>query len=352
MEWLEKLSKAVDYIEEHLDGKISYAEAAEIACCSVFYFQRIFSYVAGISLSEYIRRRRMTQAAFELQRTRGKVIDIALKYGYASPTAFNRAFQSVHHIPPAAARNPGCTLNAYPAIHFSVQVTGERPMTYHIASKGPLRLAGIRVPLTGDMEENQRIIPQFWERFWKEVRQGRLNSLLSGQCKLRLSDRALADPGLPGHGQSDSNSLGHGLSSPNSPGPDLSFPNLPDSGLPASCLSHPGSREILGVSVYEGPGKIFYYIAAVTEGPVPSGLYTLEIPAAAWAIFENEGGFKADVQDVFRRFYREWLPFSGYEYAGLPDIEVYPLYPICEEIPANGHSQVWIAIKKNREDKP
>lgn len=322
MEWLERLSKAVDYIEEHLDRKISYEEAAEIACCSVFYFQRIFSYVAGISLSEYIRRRRMTQAAFELQRTRGKVIDIALKYGYASPTAFNRAFQSVHHIPPAAARNPGCTLNAYPAIHFSVQVTGERPMTYHIASKGPLRLAGIRVPLSGDMEEYQRIIPQFWEKFWKEVRQGKLNSLLSGRCKLRLSDRALADPGLPGHG------------------------------LPAACLSHPGSREILGVSVYDGPGKIFYYIAVAAEGPVPSGLYTLEVPAAAWAIFENEGGFKTDVQDVFRRFYREWLPFSGYEYAGLPDIEVYPLYPLCEEIPANGHSQVWIAIKKNREDKP
>ena len=103
MEWLRKLSAAIDYIENHLDGDISYDEAAKIACCSTFYFQRVFSYVAGVSLSEYIRRRKMTQAAFDLQRTGAKVIDIALKYGYASPTSFNRAFQSVHNITPAAA---------------------------------------------------------------------------------------------------------------------------------------------------------------------------------------------------------------------------------------------------------
>ena len=104
MEWLKKLSAAIDYIESNLEGDLSYEEAAQIACCSVFYFQRIFSYVAGISLSEYIRRRRMTQAAFELQRTDAKVIDIALKYGYTSPTSFNRAFQSIHNISPAAAK--------------------------------------------------------------------------------------------------------------------------------------------------------------------------------------------------------------------------------------------------------
>lgn len=113
MEWLKKLSAAIDYIENNLDSDISYDEAAKIACCSTFYFQRIFSYVAGVSLSEYIRRRRMTQAAFELQRTGAKVIDIALKYGYSSPTSFNRAFQSVHNITPAAARSIGNTFNAF-----------------------------------------------------------------------------------------------------------------------------------------------------------------------------------------------------------------------------------------------
>ena len=104
MKWLEKLSSAIEYIEDHLDKEISYDEAARIACYSTFYFQRMFSYVVGISLSDYIRRRRMTQAAFELQRTDKKVLDIALKYGYASPTSFNRAFQNIHGIVPVADR--------------------------------------------------------------------------------------------------------------------------------------------------------------------------------------------------------------------------------------------------------
>ena len=93
MEWLKKLGAAIRYIEDNLDKEISYEEAARIACCSPYYFQRIFSYVSGVPLSEYIRRRKMTQAAFELQRTDSKVIEIALKYGYSSPTSFNRAFQ-------------------------------------------------------------------------------------------------------------------------------------------------------------------------------------------------------------------------------------------------------------------
>ena len=74
MEWLKRLGAAIDYIEENLDKEISYDEAAHIACCSTYYFQRIFSYVSGVSLSEYIRRRKMTQAAFELQRTDNKVM--------------------------------------------------------------------------------------------------------------------------------------------------------------------------------------------------------------------------------------------------------------------------------------
>ena len=98
MEWLKNLSNAIEYIEDNLDKEISYEEAARIACCSTYYFQRLFSYVAGVSLSEYIRKRRMSQAAFELQRTDKKVLDVALKYGYTSPTSFNRAFQSVHGI--------------------------------------------------------------------------------------------------------------------------------------------------------------------------------------------------------------------------------------------------------------
>lgn len=70
-------------------------------------------------------------------------------------------------------------------------------------------------------------------------------------------------------------------------------------------------------------------------------MYEYDIPAALWVVFENEGGYKEEVQRIFRHFYTEWLPFSGYQYAGLPDIEVYPM---ADTNPRHGHSEVWIAI--------
>lgn len=85
MEWIEQLNRAINYMEEHLEEGIELEKVAEIACCSAFHFQRMFSYIANIPLSEYIRRRKMTGAAFDLQNKDIKVIDIALKYGYDSP---------------------------------------------------------------------------------------------------------------------------------------------------------------------------------------------------------------------------------------------------------------------------
>ena len=284
MEWLKKLGKAIDYIEDNLDKEISYDEAARIACCSPYYFQRVFSYVSGVSLAEYIRRRKMTQAAFELQRADSRVIDVALKYGYSSPTSFNRAFQNVHGITPTAAKLGESVLQAYPSIQFKIEITGGSAMAYRIAKKPPLRIVGIRIPLTSDMEDNLRIVPQFWK------------ATLQGKQFLKICRLSNGEP-----------------------------------------------RGILGISVYINPKEIYYYIGVATNTSAPAGMYECEIPAATWVIFENDGRFKEDVQSVFKRFYMEWLPFSGYKYAELPDIEV---YPICSGQPVNGHSEVWIAVSK------
>jgi len=288
MEWLKRLSNAIDYIEDNLTSEISYDEAAKIACCSTYYFGRMFSYVAGISLSEYIRCRKMTQAAFELQSTDIKVLDIALKYGYSSPTAFNRAFQNVHGISPTVAKSQGNLLNAYSPIHFSVTVTGGSTMPYRIETKGAMRIVGIRMPLTEDMEENKKVVPDFW----KETLSG---NLFPEICKLSNSDP-------------------HG---------------------------------ILGITAYSKPNEIYYYIAVATDKPVPTGMFEHEIPAATWVVFESSGHFKESIQTIFKRFLTEWLPFSGYEYAMLPDIEV---YPISEQNIKGGHSEVWIAIKSEKEN--
>lgn len=289
MEWLKNLNNAIEYIENNLNKEISYEEAARIACCSTYYFQRMFSYVAGITLADYIRRRRMSQAAFELQRTDKKVLDVAFEYGYSSPTSFNRAFQNIHGITPLAAKSIGSVLNAYPPINFSVEVTGGNAMSYYIAKKEAMRVVGIRTPLVEDMEENHKNVPDFWNRTLQKEDFHRI-------CRL-----SAAEP-----------------------------------------------KGILGISVYQNPQNIFYYIAAATHSPVPNGMYEFEIPAATWVVFENDGRFKESVQSVFQRFYKEWLLFSGYEYAGLPDMEVYPKE---EGKPISGYSQVWIAIKKDSQTK-
>ena len=221
MEWLKILSSAIDYIENNLAGEISYEEAAKIACCSTYYFQRMFSYVAGISLSEYIRRRRMTQAAFELQATDIKVLDIALKYGYTSPTSFNRAFQSIHGISPASARSHGSVLNAYPPIKFSVKITGGDIMSYRIKEKEAMRIVGIRIPLTMDMEENQKLVPPFWEKTLK-------SSQFQEICN----------------------------------------------------LSNQSPKGVLGITACQSSGKIYYYISAATDKPVPKDMFEYEIPEA------------------------------------------------------------------------
>lgn len=88
MDWLDRMNNAMEYIETNLADNISYDQIARIACCSTYHFQRMFPFITGVSLSEYIRRRRLTLAAFELQTTDAKVIDVAMKYGYDSPEAF------------------------------------------------------------------------------------------------------------------------------------------------------------------------------------------------------------------------------------------------------------------------
>lgn len=301
MKWV-NLSNAIAYIENNLDGEISFDTAAKIACCSTNYFQRIFSYVAGISVSEYIRHRRMTQAAFELQSSNIKVLDLALKYGYTSPTSFNRAFQRVHGVSPILAKSQSSNLNAYPPIKFSIQVSGASAMPYRIEEKQAMRIVGIRIPITNEMEENQKRIPIFWEKVLKSEKFSELCS-----------------------------------------------------------LSNQSPQGILGLGVYENLQKFYYYIAVATNKAIKGkeiagkeiknkaikeDLFAHEIPSSTWVVFENNGNFKESVQTTFKRFFTEWLPFSGYTHRELPEMEVYPLLDASIR---HGHCEMWLAIKKETE---
>lgn len=103
MGWIEGLNDAMDYIEANLEGDLDLAHAARLAACTEGQFRRMFSYIAGIGLGEYVRRRRISRAALDLSRGE-RVVDVAVRYGYCSPTAFNRAFRDALGISPSEAK--------------------------------------------------------------------------------------------------------------------------------------------------------------------------------------------------------------------------------------------------------
>ena len=180
MEWIERLNATMNYIEERLADEIEYEQIAKIACCSIYHYQRMFGYMAGVTLAEYIKRRRMSRAAADLRGGK-KVVDVALDYGYDSPTAFNRAFQSVHGVTPSLAKQKGVTLKTYPPISFKMTIKGVEEMNYRIEEKAPFRVVGLREPITNDAEEAFKCVPLFWQKTAPQIPQ--IIALMSGEPK-------------------------------------------------------------------------------------------------------------------------------------------------------------------------
>ena len=164
MQWIDRMNDAVGYIERHLTDEIDYEQLARLACCSSYHFQRMFAYMAGVGLAEYIRRRKMSLAAADLQLGGVKIIDVAAKYGYQSPTAFNRAFQSVHGVAPSALKSEGVKLKSYPPITFLITIKGAEEMNYRIETSPAFRVVGVSQKMSNVVEENFRDVPLLWQR--------------------------------------------------------------------------------------------------------------------------------------------------------------------------------------------
>ena len=261
MEWIERLNNAISYIEENLTEQIDYEQLGHIACCSTYHFQRMFAYMAGVPLSEYIRRRRMSLAAVDLQ-SGEKIIDVAGKFGYNSPTAFNRAFQAVHGITPSAVKNEGVAVKSFPPISFKITIKGAEEMKYRIETKAAFRIVGVSVPLDKEIEKNFAVIPSKWQEISMNGTLQKLTGMMNA---------------LP---------LG-----------------------------------VLGVSTCNDEEPWRYFIA-VSTSKASDGLEEYIVPAATWAIFSGSGTNQS-IQELERRIVTEWLPTSGYEYGNAPDVEVY-----------------------------
>lgn len=283
MEWIERLNKAINYIEENITKEIEYEQLAKIACCSTYHFQRMFAYMADVPLSEYIRRRRMSLAAVELQNDSKKIIDVALKYGYSSPTAFNRAFKSIHGIAPSIIKKEETiNLKAFPPISFKITIKGAEEMNYRIEKKEAFRIVGVSQRLHTELEKNFEIVPKMWQQFALDGTIQKLLPMMNSQ-----------------------------------------------------------PEGVLGVSVCNDSEEWKYFISVASTEPTDDKLDEYTISPFTWAIFSGEGQCPQAIQELEKRIVTEWLPTSGYEYDNGPDIELY-----LNPDPQSSKFEVWIPVIK------
>ncbi len=161
--WIEGFQESIDFIEQNLTEELDIEAIAGKAVLSPFYYQRIFGALCGMTVGEYIRARRMTLAAQELNGKDVKVIDIAVKYGYDSPDSFAKAFQKFHGITPSQAKEPGAPLRSFAPLHIKITMEGGTMMDYRIVEKAPFTIVGVKRPFNSDSSYQE--IPKFWDEW-------------------------------------------------------------------------------------------------------------------------------------------------------------------------------------------
>ncbi len=144
MDWVDRMNQVVEYVEESLSEDIDLSRISKIMACPLTSFYNSFTQVTGISFAEYIRRRKLTLAAYDLQNTTIKVIDVALRYGYTSPDAFRVAFKKLHGMNPKHAKNPDVVLKFYSKLEFEINIKGVYEMDYKLVERKSFQVVGIR----------------------------------------------------------------------------------------------------------------------------------------------------------------------------------------------------------------
>ncbi|MBE5966098.1 MAG: AraC family transcriptional regulator [Lachnospiraceae bacterium] len=280
------MNGVMDYIENNLDGNIEMDEIAKRANCSNFNFQRMFSFIADISLADYIRKRRLSLAAMELLSTDAKVIDIAGKYGYESPISFARAFNAVHGLNPSEVRKPGVKIKSYPRISFEITIKGVEAMNYRIEELNEFRFVGYKERVSNENGENFKRIPQFWDEVSTD-----------GRCEKMMQ-------------YNDNKKM--------------------------YCM---------GICANADENSFDYYIATGSSKEIPEDMAELIVPAGNYVIFECVGKLPESQQTMWKRVFTEWFPKSAYDLIDGPQIEWYSDGDTTSD---EYYSEIWLPVKINK----
>ncbi|MFJ7238688.1 GyrI-like domain-containing protein [Streptomyces olivaceus] len=261
------LNHLVDLVEEHLGAEPDVPALAAALGTTEYHLRRMFSSLAGMPLSEYVRRRRMTVAASDVVRGGDDLLSVAVRYGYGSTEAFGRAFRAVHGAAPRDVRRDGGPLRTQPQLRFRLTVEGSTPMDTRFAERPAFRLIGhaTRVPLI-----HEGVNPHIQEHV----------AALPQEAHVRLKALGDTDP----------------------------------AGLLQVC-------DDLAPDSAEGSELTYLHGVAVSAAtPAPDDLDAIEVPAGTWAVFRSSGAFPDALQTTWAATASEWFPSNPWRLRPGPSI--------------------------------
>lgn len=285
---LNELNHVIDYIEERLTDDLSLEEISEYAGVSDYHFRKIFFYISGLTLSEYIKTRRLSEASMDLLHGE-KVTDVAFKYGYQSIDGFTRAFKKWSGFLPSEVIKKGIS-KTFPKLSFVITVKGGINMEFRIEEKPAFNLVGVskRVPMQFEGVNNE--IVKLAESITDEQRE-EMHSLQNMEPYEIVNASYEAD---------------------------------------ANFLKEEGDlTHLIGV--------------LTTENQVSDLLEKVPVDAYTWAVFPNEGPFPSTLQETMAKVYSEWLPSSNYEVINAP---AFSFTKMDKDKKDYAYSEVWIPVRK------
>lgn len=285
---LKELNQVIDYIEEHLTDDLSLEVISQYAGISDYHFRKIFLYLSGMTLSEYIKYRRLSEASMDLLHGE-KVTDVAFKYGYQSIDGFTRAFKKWSGFLPSDVIKNGIS-KSFPKLSFVINVKGGTTMEFRIEEKPAFNLVGVskRVPMQFEGINNE--IVKLAQSITEEQRK-EMHALQNIEPYEIVNASYEAD-----------------------------FNFLKEEGY----LTH-----LIGV--------------LTTEEQISDLLEKVPVAAGTWAVFPNEGPFPATLQQTMAKVYAEWLPSSNYEVINAPS---FSFTKMSQDKKDYAYSEIWIPVRK------
>ena len=285
---LRELTRAVDYIETHLTDDLCLESIAAQAGVSDYHFRTVFFYLSGMSLSEYIKNRRLSEASKALLQGE-KVTDVAFQYGYESMDGFTRAFKKWSGFLPSDAAKKGIC-KSFPKISFKISIQGGVSMEWRTEKKPTFHLAGVTARVPMQFEGINQAIVTLAQSITPAQRE-ELHALQNIAPMEIINASYDADA----HFEKEEGFLTH----------------------------------LIGV--------------LTTEENINDTLEAVSVPALTWAVFPNEGPFPSTLQNTMANIYAQWLPASGYELVPAPTFSFTKLDAQKKDW---AYSEIWIAVQK------